>query len=106
MSQREMLISPRCGHPRSAVRPCQSGFGYEFASAAVARAEALPQGRKNAFLNADGEMLLVPQKLIDTLASMFESRYRFLLTDFALNGGLLDLRYAVCWSGLSKTPQA
>jgi len=47
---------------------------------------------------------LAPHKLTDTLAFMFESRYRFLPTDFALNGGLLDARYADCWSGLGKTP--
>jgi len=47
---------------------------------------------------------LAPHKLADTLAFMFESRYRFLPTDFALNGGLLDARYADCWSGLGKTP--
>ncbi|MEO8152342.1 MAG: homogentisate 1,2-dioxygenase [Rhizobacter sp.] len=49
---------------------------------------------------------LAPHKLADTLAFMFESRYRFLPTEFALNGGLLDERYAECWSGLGTKLQA
>ena len=47
---------------------------------------------------------LAPQKLADTLAFMFESRYRLLPTEFALGSGLLDTRYADCWAGLGKTP--
>ena len=47
---------------------------------------------------------LAPHKLADTLAFMFESRYRFLPTAFALNNGLLDARYAECWAGLNRTP--
>ena len=44
---------------------------------------------------------LAPHKLDETLAFMFESRWRFRCTDFALNGGALDLRYAECWAPLS-----
>ena len=44
---------------------------------------------------------LAPHKLDDTLAFMFESRWRFRCTDFALNGGALDPRYAECWAPLS-----
>ena len=43
---------------------------------------------------------LVPQKLDNTLAFMFESRYRFVPTEFAINGGALDRDYAACWAGL------
>jgi homogentisate 1,2-dioxygenase len=43
---------------------------------------------------------LKPQKLENTLAFMFESRYRFVPTAFAMNSGLLDNNYAACWSGL------
>jgi homogentisate 1,2-dioxygenase len=43
---------------------------------------------------------LVPQKLDNTLAFMFESRYRFVPTEFAINGGALDRDYAACWGGL------
>jgi homogentisate 1,2-dioxygenase len=44
---------------------------------------------------------LVPQKLDNTLAFMFESRWRFRPTAFALTGGALDTTYAECWSGLA-----
>jgi homogentisate 1,2-dioxygenase len=43
---------------------------------------------------------LAPHKLDDTLAFMFESRWRFVPTAFALNGGALDAQYASCWNGL------
>jgi homogentisate 1,2-dioxygenase len=43
---------------------------------------------------------LAPHKLDHTLAFMFESRWRFLCTDFALHGGALDARYAECWAPL------
>ncbi|MEY4296070.1 MAG: hypothetical protein RLY82_1758 [Pseudomonadota bacterium] len=46
--------------------------------------------------NAD----LKPQKLDNTLAFMFESRYRFVPTAYAMNGGILDKNYADCWRGL------
>ena len=44
--------------------------------------------------------VLAPHKLIDTLAFMFESRWRFVPTAFALHGGALDTTYADCWAGL------
>ena len=47
---------------------------------------------------------LVPRKLDDTLAFMFESRWPFRPTAFALHGGLLDADYAQCWAGLG-TPR-
>lgn len=43
---------------------------------------------------------LAPHKLDQTLAFMFESRWRFRPTAFALGGGALDTRYADCWSAL------
>ena len=43
---------------------------------------------------------LVPHKLDHTLAFMFESRYRFMPTEFALQSAALDVDYASCWSGL------
>jgi homogentisate 1,2-dioxygenase len=43
---------------------------------------------------------LKPLKLDNTLAFMFESRYRFVPTMFAMNAGLLDTNYTNCWSGL------
>lgn len=44
---------------------------------------------------------LAPHKLDDTLAFMFESRWRFRPTEFALNGGALDTAYLQCWSALA-----
>ena len=46
--------------------------------------------------NAD----LKPHKLDNTLAFMFESRYRFVPTNFALKSPALDTDYADCWAGL------
>ncbi|WP_119153221.1 homogentisate 1,2-dioxygenase [Caldimonas tepidiphila] len=43
---------------------------------------------------------LAPHKLDNTLAFMFESRYRFLPTEFALGCGTLDTQYADCWQDL------
>ena len=43
---------------------------------------------------------LAPHKLDDTLAFMFESRWRFHPTEFALGCGALDTAYADCWRGL------
>mgnify|MGYP001298747667 CR=1 FL=1 len=44
---------------------------------------------------------LAPHKLDDTLAFMFESRWRFRPTEFALGCGALDAHYVDCWSGLA-----
>lgn len=46
---------------------------------------------------------LKPQKLDDTLAFMFESRYRFIPTAWALQSPALDPNYADCWAGLQDT---
>ncbi len=43
---------------------------------------------------------LKPHKLENTLAFMFESRWRFRPTAFALGGGALDAKYAECWAPL------
>ncbi|MCA0240464.1 MAG: homogentisate 1,2-dioxygenase [Proteobacteria bacterium] len=44
---------------------------------------------------------LAPHKLDHTLAFMFESRWRFRCTEFALRGGALDAGYAGCWAPLA-----
>jgi homogentisate 1,2-dioxygenase len=43
---------------------------------------------------------LAPHKLDHTLAFMFESRWRFKPTAYAMNGGALDVNYPACWNGL------
>jgi homogentisate 1,2-dioxygenase len=45
---------------------------------------------------------LVPHKIQDTMAFMFESRYVITPTEFALSGGLLQSDYFECWQGLKK----
>ncbi len=44
---------------------------------------------------------LAPQKLADTLAFMFETRWRLRPTAFAMEGGALDRTYADCWAALA-----
>ncbi|MFY9509595.1 MAG: homogentisate 1,2-dioxygenase [Rubrivivax sp.] len=44
---------------------------------------------------------LAPHKLDNTLAFMFESRWRFKPTAFALGRGMLDTAYADCWAPLA-----
>ena len=44
---------------------------------------------------------LAPQKLADTLAFMFETRWRLRPTAFAMDCGALDTTYADCWAGLA-----
>ena len=52
-----------------------------------------------AFAKASGAAL-APHKLDNTLAFMFESRWRFRPTAWALRPGALDAGYAGCWAGL------
>jgi homogentisate 1,2-dioxygenase len=54
---------------------------------------------EEAFEKASGAELK-PQKLDNTLAFMFESRYRFIPTAWALQSPALDNDYADCWAGL------
>jgi homogentisate 1,2-dioxygenase len=44
---------------------------------------------------------LAPHKIDNTLAFMFESRWRFHATEFALNNCALDHTYADCWASLT-----
>ena len=46
---------------------------------------------------------LAPHKLDNTLAFMFESRYRLVPTAWAMNGGALDTGYAACWADLKDS---
>ncbi len=61
----------------------------------------VPHGPDLEAFTKASQATLAPHKLADTLAFMFESRWRFLPTDFALNGGALDTAYARCWDGLA-----
>ena len=48
---------------------------------------------------------LAPHKLENTLAFMFESRWRFRPTEFAMKCGALDPKYAECWASLVAADQ-
>ncbi|XHS76335.1 homogentisate 1,2-dioxygenase [Burkholderiaceae bacterium UC74_6] len=58
-----------------------------------------------AFAKASGAELK-PHKLENTLAFMFETRWRLAPTAFALNGGALESTYANCWADLPDNFQA
>ena len=61
----------------------------------------VPHGPDAEAFDRASNAALVPHKLDHTLAFMFESRWRFHPTEFALSGGALDRAYAACWAGLA-----
>ena len=61
----------------------------------------VPHGPDTEAFDKASHAVLAPHKLDNTLAFMFESRWRFHPTEFALNGGALDRNYAACWAGLA-----
>lgn len=62
----------------------------------------LPHGPdRNSFENASNEPM-VPHKLENTMAFMFETRFPQHLTPFAANEAPLQDDYAECWDGLEK----
>ena len=66
----------------------------------------VPHGPDTEAFDKASSAELAPHKLDNTLAFMFESRWCFRPTEFALNGGALDSGYADCWSGLQDRFQA
>ncbi len=60
----------------------------------------VPHGPDADAFEAASTRALTPQKLDHTLAFMFESRWRFRPSAWALEGGALDKDYAACWHGL------
>lgn len=60
----------------------------------------VPHGPDAAAFDQASHATLLPHKLDNTLAFMLESRYRFIPTAFAMQGGALDTAYADCWSSL------
>ncbi len=61
----------------------------------------VPHGPDAEAFDKASNAALAPHKLDNTLAFMFESRWRFHPTEFAINGGALDRSYASCWAGLA-----
>jgi homogentisate 1,2-dioxygenase len=66
----------------------------------------VPHGPDNEAYTQASQAVLAPHKLADTLAFMFESRWRFKPTAWALNHAALDRGYAACWSDLSDNFKA
>ncbi|MBO9688158.1 MAG: homogentisate 1,2-dioxygenase [Mitsuaria chitosanitabida] len=60
----------------------------------------VPHGPDADAFEAASSRALTPQKLDHTLAFMFESRWRFRPSEWALRGGALDTNYAACWGAL------
>jgi homogentisate 1,2-dioxygenase len=60
----------------------------------------VPHGPDTEAFDKASNAPLAPHKLDNTLAFMFESRWRFHPTAFALNEAPLDTDYADCWAGL------
>jgi homogentisate 1,2-dioxygenase len=60
----------------------------------------VPHGPDEEAFERASSATLAPHKLDHTLAFMFESRYKFIPTGFALASPQLDQRYADCWAGL------
>jgi len=60
----------------------------------------VPHGPDTEAFAAASTRDLTPQKLDNTLAFMFESRWRLRPTAYAMQGGALDTHYAACWAGL------
>jgi homogentisate 1,2-dioxygenase len=60
----------------------------------------VPHGPDEEAFEKASSVDLKPQKLENTLAFMFESRYRFIPSAFAINKAPLDHDYADCWVGL------
>ena len=60
----------------------------------------VPHGPDEEAFDKASHATLAPHKLDHTLAFMFESRYRFIPTPFAMTQAPLDADYADCWAGL------
>lgn len=60
----------------------------------------VPHGPDTEAFDKASSAELAPHKLDHTLAFMFESRWRFHPTEYALRSSALDTGYADCWSGL------
>jgi homogentisate 1,2-dioxygenase len=60
----------------------------------------VPHGPDSEAFDQASRAVLAPHKLDHTLAFMFESRWRFHPTPWAMRPGALDERYAQCWAGL------
>ena len=60
----------------------------------------VPHGPDAEAFDKASSATLQPHKLDNTLAFMFETRWRLLPTAWALNDAPLEATYASCWQGL------
>ena len=68
--------------------------GFQPGGASPAQLHGAARPRRRSLREGEQRAELAPHKLDDTLAFMFESRWRFVPTEFAMNGGALDAGYA------------
>ncbi len=61
----------------------------------------VPHGPDAEAFSKASQAVLGPHKLDQTLAFMFESRWRFVPSHWAMANGALDSDYARCWDGLA-----
>lgn len=61
-----------------------------------------PHGPEAAVFEKASKAELKPQRYENTMAFMFESRYAFELSEFALEGPCRQKNYVDCWQGLQK----
>ncbi|MFZ2649202.1 MAG: homogentisate 1,2-dioxygenase [Burkholderiaceae bacterium] len=61
----------------------------------------VPHGPDAEAFDKASSIALAPYKLDNTLAFMFESRLRFVPTDYAITCGALDPAYSDCWAKLA-----
>ncbi len=61
----------------------------------------VPHGPDGDAFDKASQATLQPHKLDNTLAFMFESRWRFVPSAWAMGCGALDHDYAQCWAGLA-----
>jgi homogentisate 1,2-dioxygenase len=62
----------------------------------------LPHGPDTDAFEFNSNVELKPVKLENTLAFMFETRFRQRVTTFAAKSGSLQADYMDCWKGLKK----
>ncbi|MED5621111.1 homogentisate 1,2-dioxygenase [Ideonella sp. BN130291] len=113
-----VIFPPRWMVAENTFRPpwYHRNFMSEFMGLVYGQYDAKPEGFKPGGASLHNSMVphgpdteafdkassaeLAPHKLDNTLAFMFESRWRFHPTEFALKVAVLDPNYADCWAGL------
>lgn len=80
----------------------KEGGGFVPGGASVHNCMA-PHGPDRSSFERGSTQALAPEKLDATMAFMFESRYVFEPTPYAVTADSLDTEYWQCWNGLSRT---